>query len=144
MDAIHPLVKMSAAVSSVHALEGFPLFLFPHYCRVEHCDFFFSNIILAFFFLLSTAISNLLVCCYVKHLLMRSPSLKSQLLEKNPREEVKSILLCYSLCSRFSFLRKSYLCFPREVTMTRYWPLKYTTVSRYSNFTEMLKVDSSP
>lgn len=57
-----------------------------HYCYKEHCDFNIS-------ILLSTAISNLLVCCLVKHLLMRSSSLKSQLLENN-REEVKSIILC--------------------------------------------------
>lgn len=61
-------------------------FLNFHYCYKEHCDFNTS-------ILLSTAISNLLVCCLVKHLLMRSSSLKSQLLENN-REEVKSIILC--------------------------------------------------
>uniref|UniRef100_A0A8I5N950 60S ribosomal protein L29 n=1 Tax=Papio anubis TaxID=9555 RepID=A0A8I5N950_PAPAN len=36
---------------------------------------------------------------------MRSSSLKSQLLENN-REEVKSIISCYILCSLFSSLKK--------------------------------------
>lgn len=76
-----------------------------HYFYKECCDFNISV-------LLSTAISNLLVCCLVKHLLMRSSSLKSQLLENN-REEVKSIILCYILCSLFSFLKKRYLCYPQ-------------------------------
>lgn len=88
------------------SLSLFLFFFFNfHYCYKEHCDFNIS-------ILLSTAISNLLVCCLVKHLLMRSSSLKSQLLENN-REEVKSIILCYILCSLFSFLKKRYLCYPQ-------------------------------
>lgn len=107
MDAIHLLVKMSTTVANAHALEGFPLFFF-----------FFPIIVLSgtlclnISILLSTAISNLLVCCVVKHRLMRSSSLKSQLLENN-REEVKSIISCYILCSFFSSLRKRYLCYPQ-------------------------------
>lgn len=72
--------------------------------------------------MLSTAMSNLLVCCLVKHRLMRSSSLKSQLLEITGRRSHLSFRVISILCSLFSSLRKRYLCHPQEVITTRDWP----------------------
>lgn len=67
---------------------------------LERTMYLFFTIAFFFHFLLSTAVSNLLVRCLVKHLLMRSSSLKSQLL-KNTREEVNFNIVLYFVLSVF-------------------------------------------